>query len=36
MIWVVVDFYSTEYISENKPIRDNADYFWAVNIGFSI
>lgn len=22
MAWVAVDFYGTEYISENKPIRD--------------
>lgn len=36
MAWVAVDFYGTEYISENKPIRDSADYFWTRQYWFSI
>ncbi len=34
MAWVAVDFYGTEYISENKPIRDSADYFWTSQYWF--
>lgn len=34
MAWVAVDFYGTEWISENKPIRDNPDYFWTRQYWF--